>query len=85
MKYEYVPKGVCSKKISFTLGDNKEVRDIHFLGGCQGNLKALGIVLEGLPAEKIISLLEGNTCGARGTSCVDQLTKALKLALKKEQ
>lgn len=81
-KYEFIPKGVCSKKISFKLDENHGVRDLKFEGGCQGNLKALGILLDGMDANKVIELLGGNICGKRETSCADQLTKALKLALK---
>jgi uncharacterized protein (TIGR03905 family) len=84
-KYEFVPSGVCSKKISFRLDENQNVRELQFVGGCQGNLKALGIVLDGMSAEKVISLLSGNNCGNRGTSCADQLSRALKLALKNER
>lgn len=84
-KYEFIPSGVCSKRITFRLDENQNVRDLEFVGGCQGNLKALGIVLDGMSAEKVISLLSGNLCGNRGTSCADQLSKALKLALKNER
>ncbi len=84
-KYEFVPNGVCSKKISFKLDENLNIRELQFQGGCQGNLKALGIVLDGMNAEKVISLLSGNICGNRNTSCADQLTRALKLALKNER
>lgn len=83
MKYEFHQKGVCSKKINFSI-ENNEIHDLKFVGGCQGNLKALGILLEGKKPEEVIKLLEGNTCGARKTSCADQLAKALKLALKNE-
>ena len=84
-KYEFAPNGVCSKKISFKLDEGQGVHELNFQGGCQGNLKALGILLEGMSAEKVITLLSGNTCGNRGTSCADQLAKALKLAIKNEK
>lgn len=84
MKFEFRPTGVCSKKILFSLDDEKKLHDLKFDGGCQGNLKAISILLENMEADKIVSLLEGNDCGKRGTSCADQLAKALKLALKRK-
>lgn len=78
--YDYTPEMVCSQKISFDLEDGK-IHNLSFYGGCNGNLKALGLLLEGSNAEEIIQKLEGNTCGRRPTSCADQLTKALKQAI----
>lgn len=78
MNYEYITNGVCAKKISFTLNDDNTVSNVVFLGGCNGNLKAIAKLVEGMPADKVISILEGNTCGMKPTSCADQLTKALK-------
>ncbi len=78
MNYEYVTNGVCAKKISFTLNEDNTVSNVVFLGGCNGNLKAISKLVEGMPADKVISILEGNTCGMKTTSCADQLTKALK-------
>lgn len=78
MNYEYITNGVCAKKISFTLNDDNTVSNVVFLGGCNGNLKAIAKLVEGMPADKVISILEGNTCGMKMTSCADQLTKALK-------
>ncbi|MEA4923131.1 MAG: TIGR03905 family TSCPD domain-containing protein [Eubacteriaceae bacterium] len=80
MKHSYKPKGVCSTNIQFDLEDGM-IRDLEFANGCEGNLKAIGKLVEGMPAEKVIELLEGNTCGRKGTSCADQLAKALKEAL----
>ena len=78
MYYEYITNGVCSKKINFSIDENGLVHDVSFLGGCNGNLKAIGKLVEGMPAEKVVKILEGNTCGMRNTSCADQLSKALK-------
>lgn len=78
MNYEYITNGVCSKKINFSIDENGLVHDVSFLGGCNGNLKAIGKLVEGMPAEKVVKILEGNTCGMRNTSCADQLSKALK-------
>ncbi len=80
MEYTYKTKGTCSSMIQFRL-DSGVIHDVVFTGGCNGNLKAIAKLVEGMPAEKVISLLEGNTCGPKPTSCGDQLAKALKAAL----
>lgn len=76
-KIEYTPQGVCSKKITIEV-ENGILKDLAFTGGCEGNLKAIAILLKGMKVSEIISKLEGNTCGTRNTSCTDQLTKALR-------
>lgn len=73
----YKPQGVCSKEICFSLDDNGCIHNLQFAGGCNGNLKAIGKLLEGEMATKAIERLKGNTCGFRNTSCADQLSKAL--------
>lgn len=73
---------VCAKLISFDLDDNNRISNLSFKGGCNGNLKAISILVDGQDANKIITLLKGNTCGPRPTSCADQLAKALLQALK---
>lgn len=80
MEYTYKTKGTCSSMIQFRLDDGI-IHGVVFTGGCNGNLKAISKLVEGMPAEKVISLLEGNTCGPNPTSCGDQLAKALKAAL----
>lgn len=82
MRYTYRPKGVCSSEISFEIVDGK-MHDIVFVGGCNGNLKAISKILEGWNPEDVIERLEGNTCGFRSTSCADQLTRAIKEAIGK--
>ncbi len=82
-KYQYRPRGVCSQQITFDLEDGK-LHDIEFYGGCNGNLKAIGKLLEGADAQWAIDTLSGNTCGPRPTSCADQLTVAVKQALAQE-
>ena len=82
--YTYTPKYVCSREIRFGLEDGK-VHNIRFVGGCDGNLKAIGKLLEGHDAAEAIRLLKGNDCGGRGTSCADQLALALEAALEEEQ
>lgn len=76
----YRPHDVCSRKITFDY-ENGKIYNLRFEGGCNGNLKAIGKLVEGEPIEKVIKLLEGNTCGGRPTSCADQLSKALKEVL----
>lgn len=80
MKYSYKTKGVCASFISFELEGNI-LSNVEFFGGCNGNLKAISKLVEGMEAEKVIELLSGNTCGFKKTSCADQLTLALKEAL----
>ncbi len=80
MKYEYKTRGTCSTKIEFEL-ENGIVHNVVFTNGCNGNLKAIGKLVEGMPAEKVIALLKGNTCRTNTTSCADQLSMALEKAL----
>ena len=79
MRYDYIPRGVCARRISFDL-ENGVVTNVEFVGGCNGNLKAIARLVEGKNAEEIASILAGNTCGMKNTSCADQLAKALKAA-----
>lgn len=74
---EYIPTGVCSKKIIFDIDDNGLISNMRFEGGCNGNLKAISKLCEGQKAENIKNILAGNTCGFRNTSCADQLSKAI--------
>ena len=78
--YTYVPEGVCSKFIDFDIEDGK-MHNISFLGGCNGNLKAIAKLLEGADARWTINRLRGNTCGNKPTSCADQLAQAIEQAL----
>ena len=78
--YTYTPQLVCSREINFDLEDGK-IHNLHFVSGCDGNLKAIGKLLEGHEATEAIRLLKGNDCKGRGTSCADQLARALEAAL----
>ena len=78
--FTYYPQGVCSKQIDFEITDGK-LHNVRFVGGCNGNLKAIGRLAEGANAAQIADLLRGNDCGGRGTSCADQLSKAVDKAL----
>ena len=79
MQYEYKTKGTCSQKIFFDIEDGK-VKNVLFLGGCNGNLKGIGALVEGMNVDDVIARLEGTKCGMKSTSCPDQLAKALKEA-----
>lgn len=80
-KHSYYPQDVCSQHISFELDDQNRLHNVRFVGGCDGNLKAIGLLTEGQDAAQIAALLRGNDCGGRGTSCADQLARALEKAL----
>ena len=80
MQYEYTTKGTCSRQILFDIEDGK-VKNVQYIGGCNGNLKGIGKLVEGMDAQEVIARLEGTTCGMKNTSCPDQLAQALKKAL----
>lgn len=84
MDYTYRTKGTCSREISFEL-DGDRVKNVHFVGGCDGNLKAVARLVDGMTVEQIETLLRGNTCGPRPTSCADQLAVAVQEAYDKAQ
>lgn len=73
---QYKPKGVCAKLMQIRIKDNI-VQDVEFVGGCNGNLSGIGILIKGMNINDIIPKLSGLPCGSRPTSCPDQLTKAL--------
>ncbi len=77
----YKTKGTCSREIEFDLDDSGCLHNVVFHGGCNGNLKGIGLLTEGKDAKEIAALLEGNTCGFKKTSCPDQLSQAIKEAL----
>ena len=81
MTVEYTPKGVCSRKIEIDI-ENGIINKVRFVGGCNGNTQGSSKLVEGRKAEDVISRLEGVNCNGRGTSCPDQLAKALKEAIK---
>lgn len=80
MTHSYKTRGTCSRQIDFEL-DNGIVKNVSFFGGCNGNLKGIGALVEGRPAEEVIELLKGMKCGFKPTSCPDQLAQALEKAL----
>lgn len=76
MHYSYRTQGVCSRSIEFEVEDGY-VKNIQFLGGCDGNAKGIASLADGQPVEEVIKRLKGITCGFKGTSCPDQLASAL--------
>ena len=75
---DFTPKGVCARNIHVVLSDDgKTIESVEFTNGCNGNLKAIGKLVSGMAVEDVVSLLAGNTCGLRPTSCADQMTIAL--------
>ena len=76
MKYEYTPKGVCSKKMIFEI-ENGVVTDLTVEGGCNGNLKGISSLVKGLKVDDVIEKLSGIKCGFKPTSCPDQIAQAL--------
>jgi len=80
MRHTFRTRGVCATTINFDLEDGI-VSDVSFVGGCNGNLKAISRLVEGMEAEKVIEILSGNTCGFKKTSCADQFAIALSEAL----
>ena len=83
MKIERNNRGVCSRSVSFNIDDDHVVTEISFNGGCNGNLKGIAALCEGLKAEEIIKRVKGIGCGFKSTSCPDQLAEALEEALAK--
>ena len=77
MQYEYKTKGTCSQRIFFEVEEGK-VKNVQFVGGCNGNLKGIAALVEGMSIEDVINRVEGIHCGMKATSCPDQLAKALK-------
>lgn len=79
MQYNYKTSGTCSREIFFDIEDGC-VKNVQFVGGCNGNLKGIGALVEGMKVEDVIARVEGIHCGMKSTSCPDQLAKALKEA-----
>ena len=82
--YDYKTENTCSQIISMDL-DGNVVHNVRFLGGCDGNLKAIPRLIEGMTVEEVESKLTGVLCGRRPTSCADQLAKAVRAAYEAEK
>ena len=83
MQFDYKTKGTCSQMIFFEVNVRK-VHNVTFLGGCNGNLKGISALVEGMDINDVITRLEGTTCGFKSTSCPDQFAKALKSAMEEK-
>ena len=79
MEFNYKTKGTCSREIAFEIEDGK-VKNVQFFGGCNGNLKGIAALVEGMDIDEVITRVEGIRCGSKVTSCPDQLAQALKEA-----
>ena len=80
MTYEYIPRGVCSRKIEVELSGDV-IEAVRFFGGCSGNTQGVAALVRGMKVEDAVARLSGIRCGARPTSCPDQLATALCAAL----
>ena len=78
-RFSYTPHGVCSRQINFEIEDGI-VKSVQFVGGCSGNTQGVAKLAAGRPVDEIITLLKNTDCNGRGTSCPDQLARALEAA-----
>ncbi len=78
--YQFKTKGTCSQMIYFDVEENK-VKNVQFIGGCNGNLKGIAALVEGMDINDVIARVEGIKCGMKSTSCPDQLAQALKATM----
>ncbi len=76
MKYEYFPEGVCSVKMIFDI-EEEIIKSLQIIGGCPGNTVGVSKLVEGKTLDEVIKLLKGIPCREKGTSCPDQVSKAL--------
>lgn len=76
MLYKYYPKGVCAREFIFDI-ENDVIKEAKIIGGCQGNTAGICSLIKGMKVIDVISKLKGIVCGMRGTSCPDQISKAL--------
>ncbi len=79
MEYSYKTRGVCAMQINFDINDDV-ITNVEFVGGCNGNLKAISKLIDGKTVDEIEATLKGNTCGYKETSCADQLAIAVRKA-----
>ena len=77
MKKIYNTKGTCARQILLDINDDKTVNSVEFVGGCNGNLQGIAALVKGKKIDDVISSLKGIDCNFKGTSCPDQLAKAL--------
>ena len=80
MQKVYIPRGVCSRQITVDVSDDQTINSVSFVGGCNGNLKAIPKLVEGLTVAQVEEKIGGIKCGFKNTSCGDQLAKACREA-----
>ena len=81
ISFDYKPQGVCARNIHLDLSDDgNKVMGVEFTGGCKANVRAISNGVGGPPADRVLEVLAGNTCGMKKTSCADQLTRAIEAA-----
>ncbi len=85
MEYTYACHGTCSRALHFEMDEQHIITRVSYEGGCNGNLKGIASLCEGMKAEEVIARLEGTRCGMKNTSCPDQLAKALREALAQKE
>lgn len=76
-EFRFIPSGVCSREMIFKINNNT-IKEFNVIGGCNGNLKGIKVLIEGMNINDVINKLEGIKCGMKNTSCPDQIAKALK-------
>ncbi len=76
-KYQYIPSGVCSRLMEIGIDDDGRIASLEVTGGCHGNLQGIGALLRGMKATEAVERLRGIRCGAKATSCPDQIAAAL--------
>ncbi len=74
---QYVTEGTCSKLIEVSVDENNVIQQVEFMGGCHGNLQGISRLVKGMKVDDAIERLKGIRCGAKPTSCPDQLSRAL--------
>ncbi len=84
MTYSYRPRGVCSRSLTFEIDDDNTLHNVEFIGGCNGNLKGIAYLVEGMDVQEVIDKLGGINCGYKNTSCPDQLAEAIRACLNAE-
>lgn len=85
MKYQYIPNGVCSRMIEFEIDEKGLLHNVTFTGGCSGNTGGVSALAEGRPAAEVMKTLSGIDCRGRGTSCPDNLSRAIRDALSRQK
>lgn len=84
MIYNFSPRGVCTNNLSFEIENNK-IKNVNFRGGCDGNLKGIATLVEGMPIDQVRNKLSGIKCGYKTTSCPDQLAQAINQILEAKE